>query len=98
MSKFTSEAVDKYAKDLLFELSKEENTMVLNEFEIIEKNMEQIMKLPNLKETEPMTHPIELEMTFLRLDEVKDELSVEEVLSNTEHKTMENIIVPKVVE
>lgn len=98
MSKFTTELVDKYAKDLLFELSCEENKMVLDEFEIIEENMEQIMRLPNVKDIEPMTHPIELEGVTLRSDEVKEELSTEEVLANTDHKTVESIIVPKVVE
>jgi len=98
MSKFTKELVDKYAKDLLFELTEEENKMVLDEFEIIEENMEKINKLADLSEFEVMTHPLELDSAHLREDEVAEELSTEEVLANASKKTVEEIIVPKVVE
>ncbi len=98
MSKFTKELVDKYAKDLLFELTDEENKMVLDEFEIIEENMEKINKLADLSEFEAMTHPLELDSAHLREDEVAEELTTEEVLANASKKTVEEIIVPKVVE
>ena len=98
MSKFTKDLVDKYAKDLLIELTDEENKMVFDEFEIIEKNMEKINALADIQKLEPMTHAIELENIFLREDEIKEELTVEEVLSNAKQKTIEEIIVPKVVE
>ena len=42
MSKFTSEMVDMYAEKLLIGLTKEENEMVLNEFDVIENTMEKI--------------------------------------------------------
>jgi len=98
MSKFTKELVNKYAKDLLIELTEEENKMVLDEFEIIEENMEKINKIADLKKEEAMTHPIEFDSFSLREDEVLDELSVEEVLQNAKEKTIDSIIVPKVVE
>jgi len=96
--KYTPELVDKYAHDLLIELTEEENKMVLEEFEIIEENMEKINHLADIKEDEPMTHAIELEDTLLREDEVKEELTVDEVLNNAKNKTIEEIVVPKVVE
>ena len=96
--KFTKELVDKYAKDLLFELTKEENESVLNEFEIIKENMDSIAKIDGLKEVEPMTHPLEYEDVILRNDEIGEELTVEEVLLNAKEKTLEEVIVPKVVE
>ncbi len=96
--KFTKELVDKFANDLLFSLSEEENKLVLDEFEIIEENMEKISHLAGIQEESAMTHPMEMEEITLRGDEIKEELSTEEVLMNAEVKTKEEIIVPKVVE
>ena len=47
MSKFTSEMVDDYADKLLIGLTKEENKMVLDEFEIIDSNIDIINEIPN---------------------------------------------------
>lgn len=98
MNNFTKELVDKFAIDLLIELTGDENKMVLNEFDIIKENMEKINELEDIKNIEPMTHPINYNEVILRCDEVRDELLVEEVLQNTTHKTIDSIIVPKVVE
>ena len=56
MSKFTSEMVDDYADKLLIGLTKEENKMVLDEFEIIDSNIDIINEIPNIEKVEPMTH------------------------------------------
>ena len=40
MGKFTSEMVNDYADKLLIGLTDEENKMVLDEFEIIDKNID----------------------------------------------------------
>ena len=50
MKKFTSEMVDDYAEKLLIGLTKEENKMVLDEFEIIDKNIDLINQIPNINE------------------------------------------------
>ena len=96
--KFTKELVDKFANDLLFSLSEEENKLVLDEFEIIEENMEKINQLADIQEENAMTHPLEYESIILREDTVSEELSVDEVLQNAGKKTQEEVIVPKVVE
>ena len=49
-------------------------------------------------EVEAMTHPLEYEDVVLREDTISDELLVDEVLSNAKEKTLEEVIVPKVVE
>ena len=54
--KFTKEMVDDYAEKLLIGLTEEENKMVLEEFEIIDKNIDLINEIPNISEVEPMTH------------------------------------------
>jgi aspartyl/glutamyl-tRNA(Asn/Gln) amidotransferase C subunit len=96
--KFTREMVDKYAKDLLIGLTAEENKMVLDEFEIIDENMEKINQIADISEETAMTHPLEDYEIVLREDEVTEELSLEEVLQNAKNTTDEEIVVPKVVE
>ena len=59
MSKFTSEMVDMYAEKLLIGLTKEENEMVLNEFDVIENTMEKIANMPGIEKVEPMTHALD---------------------------------------
>ena len=54
MSKFTSEMVDMYAEKLLIGLTKEENEMVLNEFDVIENTMEKIANMPGIEKVEPI--------------------------------------------
>lgn len=95
---FTKEQVDKYANDLLISLSDEENKMVLDEFAIIKENMDKINELADIDKEEALTHPFWLNDVLLREDEVKEELSVTDVLKNTDYKTMEEIIVPKEIE
>ena len=56
MSKFTKEMVNDYADKLLIGLTEEENQMVLDEFEIIDKNIDLINKIPGIEKVEPMTH------------------------------------------
>ena len=50
MSKYTKEMVDKYAEKLLIGLTPEENKMVLDEFEVIEKNCEIVNSIPNIQQ------------------------------------------------
>ena len=69
MKKFTSEMVDDYAEKLLIGLTKEENKMVLDEFEIIDKNIDIINQIPNISEVEPMTHCLDNFEYVLREDE-----------------------------
>ena len=56
MAKFTEEMVRDYADKLLIGLTDEETKMVLDEFEVIDKNIDLINKIPNIEEVEPMTH------------------------------------------
>ena len=85
MGKFTKEMVVDYADKLLIGLKEEEIEMVLNEFDIIDKNIDIINEIPNIKEVEPMTHCLDNFVYELRED-VKDSTLNREVK------------VPKVVE
>lgn len=97
MSKFTTEMVDNYAEKLLIGLTPEENKTVLDEFDIIDHNMEKINNIPNLNEIEPMTHAL-LDFTFTpRPDIKKDSPSVNELLQNCSVKEEREVVVPRVV-
>lgn len=98
MARFTSEMVDDYAEKLLIGLTKEENQMVLDEFEIIDKNIDLINKIPNISEVEPMTHCLDNFEYVLREDEVEESVNIDELLQNCDETLDREVQVPKVVE
>ena len=97
MEKFTKEMVDDYAEKLLIGLTEEENQMVLDEFEVIDKNIDLINKIPNISEVEPMTHCLDDFEFELREDEAEESIDIEDLLSNCDVCTDREVEVPKVV-
>jgi aspartyl-tRNA(Asn)/glutamyl-tRNA(Gln) amidotransferase subunit C len=98
MAKFTEEMVRDYADKLLIGLTDEETKMVLDEFEVIDKNIDLINKIPNIEEVEPMTHCLDRCIEFLREDEVEESVDLDDLLKNSDDKLSDQIRVPKVVE
>ncbi len=97
MSKFTSELVDELAEKLLIGLSTEENKMVLDEFAIIDENLQKVEDIENIKNVEPMTHCLD-DFTFsLREDVVTPSIPIEDALKNCEKVEGREVEVPKVV-
>lgn len=97
MSKFTSEMVDDYAEKVLIGLTKEENQMVLDEFDIIDKTISIINEIPNLEKVEPMTHCLDDFIYELREDVAGESTSIDDALSNCDQATEREVEVPKVV-
>lgn len=97
MNKFTKEIVNEYANKLLIGLTEEENKMVLEEFEIIDKNIDLINQIPKIEKIEPMTYCLDDFVYELRNDEPEKMLEIEEALQNCDMKTDREIEVPKVV-
>ena len=98
MGKFTKEMVDDYADKLLIGLTEEENKMVLDEFEIIDKDIDLINEIPNISEVEPMTHTLDDFEYVLREDVVEDSVPIEDLMSNCDRYEDREIEVPKVVD
>ncbi len=98
MSKFTSEMVDDYADKLLIGLTKEENKMVLDEFEIIDSNIDIINEIPNIEKVEPMTHCLDNFEYELREDVKEESVPIEELLQNCDLYTDREVEVPRVVD
>lgn len=97
MSKFTKEMVNDYAEKLLIGLTEEENKQVLDEFEIIDKNIDLINQIPNIDKVEPMTHCLDDFIYELRSDEVEESVPIDELLQNCDNILDREVEVPKVV-
>ncbi len=97
MSKFTKEMVLDYADKLLIGLTEEECQMVLSEFDIIDKNIDIINRIPGIEKVEPMTHALDDFAYELREDIAEDSIPIEELLQNCDDYEGREVVVPKVV-
>ena len=98
MSNFTKEKIDKYASDLLIGLTSEERDMIQSEFDEIEKNMNLINEIPNIKDTTILSFPFEMEVESLRSDDdIGEQIEINDVLSNCDQVEGREVEVPKVV-
>jgi len=95
--KFTSDMVKDYANKLLIGLTEEETNMVLEEFSIIDENINIINKIKNLDTIEPMTHCLDRYITELRSDIKEETLDIKDILSNCDSHTEREVKLPKVV-
>ncbi len=98
MAKFTKEMVVDYADKLLIGLTEEEVKMVLDEFEIIDKNIDLINVIPNISKVEPMTHCLDNFIYELREDIPDESVDIDELLQNCDSYLNREVKVPKVVE
>ena len=94
---FTKEMVDDYADKLLIGLTEEENKMVLDEFDIIDKNIDMINRIPGIEDVEPMSWCLDRTIDFLREDVVEESVAIEDLLANCDDATESEVEVPKVV-
>lgn len=98
MQKFTKEMVDDYADKLLIGLTEEENKMVLDEFEIIDKNIDLINEIPDIENVSPMTHTLDDFVYELREDEVEQSIPITSLLENCDDSTADGEVqVPRMV-
>ncbi len=96
MIKFTSDLIDKFADDLLIGLTNEENLTVLNEFEIIEANMNLINEIEGIKEIEPMHFPFQTDVLVRDGSTIEND-DIEELLKNSGKISDREIEVPRVI-
>ena len=96
-SKFTKEIVDDLADKLLIGLTPEENKMVLDEFDIIDEQINIINDIPGIDKVEPMTHTLDDFEYELREDIVEESVPIDDLLSNCDYVSGREVEVPKVV-
>ncbi len=97
MSKFTKELVDDLADKLLIGLTEEENRMVLDEFDVIDKNCDIVTTIEGIENVKPMTHALDDFSVELREDEYEESEDIEELLRNCDQTDGSEIELPKVV-
>lgn len=95
--KFSKDTIRKLADLLLIGLNDEETDMVYNEFEIIDKNINKINDIEDIKMVEPMTHALDNFIVELREDIIEKSITKEELLSNSDNNDGECVVIPKVV-
>lgn len=98
MSKFTKEMVNDYADKLLIGLTDSENQMVLDEFDIIDKNIDIINNIEGISDVEPMSWCLDDFTYELREDEVEDSVDIDLLLQNCDDYRVCEVRVPKVVD
>ena len=94
---FTKDEIINYAKNLLIGLNDEEASTILNEFDEINRNIEQINHIDNLKEVEPAFMPYDLYQTSFREDVSEESIDIDSLLANTKDYDGREVKVPKVV-
>lgn len=97
MSKFTKEMVLDYADKLLIGLTDEESKRVLDEFELIDSNIDLINKISNIESVEPMTHCLDDFICEMDEDIAYESSLIEDILANSDEVIDREITVPKVV-
>lgn len=95
---FTSEMVDDYADKLLIGLTEEENKMVLDEFDIIDQNINIINEIEGIEDVEPMSHCLDDFSYELREDVIEKSVDIDSLLQNCDDYINDEVKVPKVVE
>ena len=97
MKKYDLNVLKDAANRLLFDMSEEEYKTLLEEFDIITKQMRMFGEDESLDEEEPMVFPFDVKTTFLREDVPGTPLDREEAIKNANNKTGGQIKLPKVV-
>lgn len=95
---FNEATIDKLADLLMIGLTPEENKMVLDEFEVIDKNINKINKIEGIEKAQPMTHALDNFECELREDVAIESPSIEDLLSNCDFTDDREVEVPKVVD
>lgn len=95
---FNKETIDRLANLLMIGLTPEENKMVLDEFEIIDQNINKINDIEGLNEAKPMTHTLDDFEVSLRKDEAIESPTIEDILKNCKAVDGREVELPKVVE
>ena len=86
------------ANKLMFTMEDQEYDTLLDEFDIIVKQMDLIGKIDGIENVEPMVYPFLLNDVCLREDDVVDELEIDDILINSGSNLYNQVKLPKVVE
>lgn len=97
MIKITKEMIDDYANKLLIGLAKDENDLILGDFDDLFAEIELINKVPNLDKYEPMTYCLDDFECIPREDVAEEAPNITELLQNCDCYEDREVKLPKVV-
>ena len=95
---FNQDTIDKLSDLLMIGLTPDENKMILDEFEIIDKNINKINDIEGIADAVPMTHTLDNFDADLREDIAEESVPIEDLLSNCDQVNDREVEVPKVVD
>ena len=98
MKEYNINVLKDAANRLLLDMSEDEYKTLLDEFDIVTKQMKAIGNNKELDKIEPMVFPFEIFTTELREDVAKEPLTREQALKNSQRKVGGQIKLPKVVQ
>ena len=94
---FNEQTIDKLADLLMIGLTPEENKMVLDEFEIIDTNINKINNIAGIEKATPMTHALDDFEVELREDVAEESVPIEDLLAHCDQYDDREVEVLKVV-
>ncbi len=97
MKEITLDVLKDAANRLLFTMSEEQYQTLLEEFDVLKRQMDLIGNIEGLDSYEPMTFPFDCTTSFLREDVPTSPLPREEALRNAGSKEDGQIKLPKVI-
>lgn len=86
------------ANKLMFTMEEKEYDTLMDEFEVILKQMDLIGKIDGIDKVEPLVYPFPLDNVSCRHDVVDEELDIDEILLNSGSNLYNQVKLPKVVE
>ena len=98
MKEYNINVLKDAANRLLLDMSEDEYKTLLDEFDIVTKQMKAIGNNKELDKIEPMVFPFEIYTTELREDVAQEPLTREQALKNSQRKVGGQIKLPKVVQ
>ena len=97
MKKISKTTLHEIASTLMFDMEDAQYDTLIDEFDVVLKQMDLISQIPGVDEVEPMTFPFEVTVSYLREDEATTPTSREEALKNAKEVVDGQIRLPKVV-
>ena len=97
MKKVTKEVLKSNAEKLMFKMNDDEYDVLVEEFDIIQKQLSLIGEIPGVDEATPMTFPFECTSEVLREDVPTEPLDRDLALRNAKDVVDGQIRLPKVV-
>lgn len=81
----------------MFDMEDSQYNTLIDEFDVVLKQMDLISEIPGVDEVEPMTFPFDVTISYLREDESTNHLTTDEALKNAKEVVDGQIRLPKVV-